>query len=148
MSKNPSQKFRISRKNYKIKFTSRNDDEKMIGTKLADVVEAEEEVSEDETEELSEAPPLATRWEEMHDVYFTKPILFSHAINTSVESLREDEEECALNLSNMYGENKPTETQIDNKIEDDTLDVIDDLIKSFEKDISFEAVPIVNVENE
>lgn len=123
----------------------------MIGTKLADVVEAEEEVSEDETEEISEEKPSATHWEEMHDVYFKKPILFSHAINTSVESLREDEEECALNLSNMYGEDKPAEVeieQIDSKIDDDTLDVIDDLIKSFEKDISLDADPIVNVENE
>lgn len=115
---------------------------------MADVVEAEDEVSEDETDKNAAS---TTYWEEMHDVYFKKPILFSHATHTSVESLREDEEECALNLSNMYGENKPAEIrveQIENKIDDDTLDVIDDLIKSFEKDISLEAFPIVNVENE
>lgn len=135
----------------------------MIGLKLEDVVEGdeeetlaeegveeEEEVSEDVTEE---AKPATTYWEEMHDVYFKKPILFSHAIHTSVESLRDDEEECALNLSNMYGENNNKTNEIKIQIQsnaDDTLDVIDNLIKSFEKDVemSLEAVPIVNVENE
>lgn len=138
----------------------------MIGAKLAVVEEVfdasgeEEEDSEDETEEAA----TATRWEEMHDIIFKKPILFSRGLNSSVESLMEDEENCALNLSRMYNdenyERRPMEIKIEvdksvenkNQIEDNdnTLDVIDDLLKSFEKevDVVLEAVPIVNVENE
>lgn len=141
----------------------------MIGAKLATVEEncdasgEDEEDSEDETEE---GPP-ATRWEEMHDIIFTKPILFTRGINSSVESLMEDEENCALNLSKMYNdenqnhERRPMQNikiEVDECVEnkkqiednDNTLDVIDDLLKSFEKemDVGLEAVPIVNVENE
>jgi hypothetical protein len=125
---------------------------------LADVIEdvEEEEAVEEEEEEASDAeeipaPPPATQWEEMHDIYFKKPVLFSRNINSSIESLRDDEEDCALNLSNMYGESFESHSNEKRKsVEDDTLDVIDDLIKSFEKEVemSLEAVPIVNVENE
>lgn len=120
----------------------------------------EEESSEDE------GPP-ATRWEEMHDIYFHKPVLFARGINSSVESLMEDEENCALNLSKMYTDAesherrvaqikievddvKSVESMKQNADDDNTLDVIDDLLKSFEKevDVGLEAVPIVNVEHE
>lgn len=121
-----------------------------------DVEEGEEEETVEEEEEVSDAeevpaPPPPTQWEEMHDIYFKKPILFPRNIRSSIESLREDEEDCALNLSNMYGESFESPSNEKRKnVDDDTLDVIDDLIKSFEKEVemSLEAVPIVNVENE
>lgn len=142
----------------------------MIGTKLAVVEEhcdASGEEEEEESEDEIEDGPSATKWEEMHDVIFTKPILFSHGgLNSSVESLMEDEENCALNLSNMYNDENLEQHSVQIKIEvdedksvekekqiaddDNTVDVIDDLLKSFEKEVemNLEAVPIVNVENE
>ena len=138
----------------------------MIGTKLAveeEVCDASCEEEEDSEKEIEEG---RTRWEEMHDIYFKKPILFSRGVNSSVESLMEDEENCALNLSKMYGdENNERNNSVQIKIEvddeksventkniddDKTLDVIDDLLKSFEKEVdgSFEAVPILAIDNE
>lgn len=136
----------------------------MIGMRLAMVEEVNDASGEDEenSDDEGEEGPSATRWEEMHDIIFTKPILFSRGVNSSVESLMEDEENCALNLSRMYNNDENQNVQIkvekDDDIEskkqiadnDSTFDVIDDLLKSFEKemDTGLEAVPIVNVENE
>jgi hypothetical protein len=131
---------------------------------VEEVCDASGEEEEDSEDEMEDDRPSATRWEEMHDIYFQKPILFTRGVNSSVESLMEDEEDCALNLSKMYNDENserrlmPIEIEVDESVEnkkqiddvDNTLDVIDDLLKSFEKevDMGLEAVPIVNVENE
>ena len=122
----------------------------------------ESDNSEDESKRQIDEPK--THWEEMHDIYFKKR--FSRPLNASVESLMEDEEECRINLSNMYNEmdgskakpsTPPTEPQRMPSLRkepstDSTMDVIDALIKSIEKEVKMEEanneVPIVSVADE
>ncbi|XP_070489753.1 FK506-binding protein 5-like [Chironomus tepperi] len=139
-----------------------------IGKKLAKSFAVDEESSndesdnsEDQTKEEDDAPK--THWEEMHDIYFRKR--FSRPLNASVESLMEDEEDCRINLSNMYQEmdsNKakpstpPSEPQrmpsIRKEPSTDTIEMIDELIKSIEKEVKMEEandeVPIVSEADE
>jgi hypothetical protein len=121
----------------------------------------ESDNSEDETKQEDDGPK--THWEEMHDIYFKKR--FSRPLNASVESLMEDEEECRINLSNMYQEmegskSKPSTPPSEPKRlpslvkepSTDTIDVIDALIKSIEKEVKMEEAnseePIVSVADE
>ncbi|CAG9800759.1 unnamed protein product [Chironomus riparius] len=140
-----------------------------IGKKLAKSFAVDElsshddsDNSEDETKQEIDEPK--THWEEMHDIYFKKR--FSRPLNASVESLMEDEEECRINLSNMYNEmdaikakpsTPPSEPQRMPSLRkepstDSTMDVIDALIKSIEKEVKMEEanddVPIVSVTDE
>jgi len=99
----------------------------------------------------------------MHDIYFKKR--FSCPLHASVESLMEDEEDCRINLSNMYHEvdvskakpsTPPSEPQrtpsIRKETSSETIDMIDALIKSIEKEVNIEEanneVPIVSVADE
>ena len=121
----------------------------------------ESDSSEDETKRVDEPPK--TQWEEMHDIYFKKR--FSCPLHSSVESLMEDEEDCRINLSNMYHETDvskakpstpPSEPQrmpsIRKEASSETIDMIDALIKSIEKEVNLEEanneVPIVSVADE
>lgn len=119
----------------------------------------ESDNSEDEAKQEEIEPK--THWEEMHDIYFKKR--FSRPLHASVESLMEDEEFCRINLSNMYHEeNKsqpstpPPDPQrmpsIHKEASTDTIDVIDELIKSIEKEVKLEEanseIPIVSVADE
>ena len=121
----------------------------------------ESDNSEDEKKEEDDGPK--THWEEMHDIYFKKR--FSRPLNASVESLMEDEEDCRINLSNMYNEMDGNKVQpltpppepkrmpsIHKEPSTDTIDVIDELIKSIEKEVNMEEanneVPIVSMADE
>ncbi|KAG5679025.1 hypothetical protein PVAND_008627 [Polypedilum vanderplanki] len=119
-------------------------------------------VSDDDSQKKQVEQPLATKWEEMHDIYFKKR--FSRPLHASVESLMEDEEFCTINLAKMYCETndsnlKPMNSspatatspklqkrEILEKLSSDTLDVIDDLIKSIEKEVACEEMNEMNVE--
>lgn len=96
-----------------------------------------EEVSSKDVPEV----PASTQWEKLQDIYFQKR--FSRALNASQESLMEDEHDCSINLSKMYREksnDRSTEksSSLHKDPSQDTLDVIDDLIKSFEKEMNDE----------
>lgn len=148
-------------------FRSTNDSiETQIGRKLEKsfAVDESNDSSDDEVSKEDDAPK--TQWEQMHDIYFQKR--FSCPLHASVESLMDDEDTCKINISNMYSdsiEKKPFDDHDmressekkespdgNEKVElsDDTLDVIDDLIKSFEKECQRDEinaeVPIINVE--
>lgn len=143
--------------------------EAQIGKKLEKSFAVDEEDSSshddwtDGSEETKVEVAASTPWEELHDIYFKKR--FSRPLNASMESvLLEDEEGCTINLSKMYDEKEgklrrnKTESSsppsrrafLDKKkLSDDTLDVIDDLIKSIEKEVENDEmnidIPIVSV---
>lgn len=138
-----SQKFCVNKK-----LTLRGRPAKLADRKLqkSDAVDEEDETTEDEESSSVEVPeePPKTQWEELQDIYFQQR--FIRARNASQESLLEDEFDCKINLSNMYEE--PTEKspkKLEKVISQDTLDVIDDFIKSFEKEMNDDA-PKISVE--
>lgn len=130
--------------------------------------ELPQESVEAETESKTEIKPVEvdepkTEWELLHDIYFKKR--FTRPLNASTESLMEDEEECAVNLMNLYeekgndsskdeSESSPQKIRapsVQKEPSVDTLDVIDELIKSIEKEVLEEVnneLPIVADPNE
>lgn len=124
--------------------------ERPIGKKLQKSLAVHEtDSSDDEMSKESEVVPGKTHWEELQDIYFQKRYI--RDIHASVESLLEDEDACKINLSNLYQENQPSEkssSTLTKDVSQDTLDAIDELIKSFEKEtneIKDDAQPTVTV---
>lgn len=104
------------------------------------IQESEEESFEEESlSDSKEVPPQPERttWEELQDINFKNR--FQRARNASEESLMDDEDACTINLSTMYDEHQiqPSEklTSLSEVLtKQDTLEVIDELIKIFEDD--------------
>lgn len=123
-----------------------------IGKKLENfdaVEEGSEAEKHNENEEVKQDDGPKTDWEKMHDIYFKKR--FTRPLHASVESLMEDEENCRINLSKMYDENDSESVpvhapSIQREPSVDTIDVIDELIKSIEKEVKEVIVEDANSE--
>lgn len=120
--------------------------QKSIGHKLqkasavedssGDSSDNEDSSEEKEPPEPPEEPKPEKTWEELQVEYLQEQLQQYHSL--SEESVKvEPEKALEIDLSNLYQENPPSEKSplLEKKLSQDTLDVIDDLIKSFEETI-------------
>ncbi|CRK95664.1 CLUMA_CG009122, isoform A [Clunio marinus] len=94
---------------------------------------SEYDVSTEGSQDINE-PTSKTQWEELQEFYFKMGI--KRALNASMESLMEDEDACKINLSNLYRESSSQLSVKSNEPakSDDTVAVIEKLLKSFEQE--------------
>lgn len=88
-----------------------------------------------EPPEPPEEPKPEKTWEELQVEYLQAQLQRYRSL--SEESVKvEPEKTFEIDLSNLYQENPPSEKSptLEKKLSQDTLDVIDDLIKSFERE--------------
>lgn len=93
----------------------------------------EDSSEEKEPPEPPEEPKPEKTWEELQVEYLQAQLQRYRSL--SEESVKDEPEKALeIDLSNLYQENPPSEksTMLEKNLSQDTLDVIDDLIKSFE----------------